>query len=184
MIAAVVAVDRAYVLYVHVHAIQCLLLFLLLLLLLLLLLFLPLPPSSFSSSYSSSFSSSFSSSSSSSSSFPPLPPPPPPEVFSSLCSQHLPDVHSHLEQLQVLTMVSVSWFLTLFLTVFDHRTATIILDCFFVDGSKVSKPTGEMTACPSSCTYLSKCASLSKFCLTCSGVQHVLRSHLNACCMD
>lgn len=60
------------------------------------------------------------------------------EVFSRLCSQHLPDLHAHLKQLQVLTMVSVSWFLTLFLTVFDHRTVTTILDCFFVDGSRVS----------------------------------------------
>lgn len=59
------------------------------------------------------------------------------EVFSRLCHEHLPEVHAHLESLQILTMLSVSWFLTLFITVMDHNAATGIIDCFFVDGSKV-----------------------------------------------
>ena len=59
------------------------------------------------------------------------------EVFSRLCHDHLPEVHAHLESLQILTMLSVSWFLTLFITVMDHNAATGIIDCFFVDGSKV-----------------------------------------------
>ena len=60
------------------------------------------------------------------------------EVFSALCSKYLPDIHRHLESLQVLKMISVSWFLTLFIAVLDHTTAVNIIDCFFVDGSKVS----------------------------------------------
>ena len=59
------------------------------------------------------------------------------EVFSRLCREHLPEVHAHLESLQILTMLSVSWFLTLFITVMDHNADTGIIDCFFVDGSKV-----------------------------------------------
>lgn len=59
------------------------------------------------------------------------------EVFSRLCQQHLPELHEHLISLQILTMLSVSWFLTLFITVMNHNDATSIIDCFFVDGSKV-----------------------------------------------
>lgn len=59
------------------------------------------------------------------------------EVFSDLCKKHLPEVHSHLESLQVLKMLSVAWFLTLFIAVMDHSAAVSIIDCFFVDGSKV-----------------------------------------------
>ena len=59
------------------------------------------------------------------------------EVFSRLCERHLPEIHAHLTSLQILTMLSVSWFLTLYVTVMDHHAATNIIDCFFVGGSKV-----------------------------------------------
>ncbi len=60
------------------------------------------------------------------------------EVFSALCSKHLPELHKHLEYLQVLKMITVSWFLTLFIGVLSHTTAIYVIDCFFVDGVKVS----------------------------------------------
>jgi hypothetical protein len=59
------------------------------------------------------------------------------EVFSKLCQQHLPEVYSHLTSLQILTMLSVSWFLTLYVTVMDHHSAICVIDSFFVNGPKV-----------------------------------------------
>lgn len=59
------------------------------------------------------------------------------EVFSKLCEQHLPELHTHLVSIQILTMLSVAWFLTLFITVLNYHDAASIIDCFFVDGSKV-----------------------------------------------
>ena len=61
------------------------------------------------------------------------------EVFSALSSKHLPELHQHLESLQVLNMISVSWFLTLFIGVLNHTTAVHVIDCFFIDGVKVGE---------------------------------------------
>ena len=60
-------------------------------------------------------------------------------VFERLTEKHLPDLYVLLKhKLQILTMVSLSWFLTIFLTVMDSEVAVNILDCFFIDGAKVS----------------------------------------------
>ncbi|XP_019848868.1 PREDICTED: TBC1 domain family member 9B-like [Amphimedon queenslandica] len=59
------------------------------------------------------------------------------EVFSRLCRQHLPQLHEHLIQIQILTMLSVNWFLTLYITVLNHNDVIGIIDCFFISGSKV-----------------------------------------------
>ena len=67
------------------------------------------------------------------------------EVFSALSSKHLPELHKHMESLQVLKMISVSWFLTLFIGVLNHTAAIFVIDCFFVDGVKVSKTQYELT---------------------------------------
>ena len=59
-------------------------------------------------------------------------------VFERLTEKHLPDLYVLLKhKLQILTMVSLSWFLTIFLTVMDREVAVNILDCFFIDGAKV-----------------------------------------------
>ena len=34
-------------------------------------------------------------------------------------------------------MLSVNWFLTLYITVLNHIDVISIIDCFFIDGSKV-----------------------------------------------
>ena len=62
------------------------------------------------------------------------------EVFSRLCRQHLPQLHEHLIQIQILTMLSVNWFLTLYITVLNHNDVIGIIDCFFINGSKVQQP--------------------------------------------
>ena len=59
-------------------------------------------------------------------------------VFERLTEKHLPELYDILKnKLQILTMISLSWFLTIFLTVMDSAVAVNIMDCFFIDGTKV-----------------------------------------------
>eukprot|EP00117_Sycon_ciliatum_P030020 scpid28782/ scgid3007/ TBC1 domain family member 9; TBC1 domain family member 9A len=57
-------------------------------------------------------------------------------VFEELLSQNLPQLHHQLLKLQVLTMVSLSWFLTVFLSVIPYSSCVVILDLFFLEGTK------------------------------------------------
>ena len=64
-------------------------------------------------------------------------------VFERLTEKHLPELYDKLKnKLQILAMISLSWFLTLFLTVMDSAVAVNIMDCFFIDGSKVHSSGG------------------------------------------
>ena len=58
-------------------------------------------------------------------------------VMDSLVAAHLPSIHSKISQLGMLHLISLSWFLTLFLSVLPYHTAVYIIDCFFYYGSKV-----------------------------------------------
>ena len=59
-------------------------------------------------------------------------------VFEWLTEKHLPELYTLLKhKLQIMAMISLSWFLTLFLSVMDNRVAVNIIDCFFIDGAKV-----------------------------------------------
>ncbi|KAF8773507.1 TBC1 domain family member 9 like protein [Argiope bruennichi] len=58
-------------------------------------------------------------------------------VLEHLTSEHLPDVHAKLVPFGVLSMISLSWFLTIFLSVIPFNSAVNIVDCFFYDGAKV-----------------------------------------------
>lgn len=59
-------------------------------------------------------------------------------VFERLTEKHLPELYDLLKnKLQILAMISLSWFLTIFLTVMDSGQAVNIMDCFFIDGAKV-----------------------------------------------
>ena len=60
-------------------------------------------------------------------------------VFERLTEKHLPELYDLLKhKLQILAMISLSWFLTIFLTVMDSDVAVNIMDCFFIDGAKVN----------------------------------------------
>lgn len=50
---------------------------------------------------------------------------------------HLPDLHVRLDDLGLIKLISLSWFLTIFLSVMPYESALYIVDCFFYDGSKV-----------------------------------------------
>lgn len=58
-------------------------------------------------------------------------------VFEDLTRDHLPELYDHLMALGILNMISLSWFLTLFLSVMRFSSAVSIMDCFFFDGAKV-----------------------------------------------
>ncbi|XP_032223477.2 TBC1 domain family member 9 [Nematostella vectensis] len=58
-------------------------------------------------------------------------------VFEDLTRDHLPELYDHLKDLGILNMISLSWFLTLFLSVMPFVCAVNIIDCFFYDGAKV-----------------------------------------------
>ncbi|XP_014285199.1 TBC1 domain family member 9B isoform X1 [Halyomorpha halys] len=59
------------------------------------------------------------------------------EVLDDLVSEHLPHLHSALQHLGMIKMISLSWFLTIFLSVMPYSSAVYIVDCFFYDGAKV-----------------------------------------------
>nr|XP_006825194.1 PREDICTED: TBC1 domain family member 9-like [Saccoglossus kowalevskii] len=58
-------------------------------------------------------------------------------VFEALTKTYLPDLFDRMDNLGLLNMVSLSWFLTIFLSVMPFESAVNIMDCFFYDGAKV-----------------------------------------------
>lgn len=58
-------------------------------------------------------------------------------VLNELVETYLPELHSHLDQLGIIRMISLSWFLTIFISVISYESAVHIIDCFFYDGAKI-----------------------------------------------
>lgn len=58
-------------------------------------------------------------------------------VLEELVSEHHPLLYKKLSPLGILNMISLSWFLTIFLSVMPFESAIHIVDCFFYDGAKV-----------------------------------------------
>ncbi|XP_036118655.1 TBC1 domain family member 8 isoform X2 [Molossus molossus] len=57
-------------------------------------------------------------------------------VFEELVREHLPELAEHLQDPAALASVSLSWFLTLFLSIMPLESAVHVVDCFFYDGIK------------------------------------------------
>nr|XP_045002825.1 TBC1 domain family member 8 isoform X4 [Jaculus jaculus] len=57
-------------------------------------------------------------------------------VFEELIKDHLPELAEHLNDLSALASISLSWFLTLFLSIMPLESAVNVVDCFFYDGIK------------------------------------------------
>lgn len=55
-------------------------------------------------------------------------------VFEELIRERLPDLAEHVPDVSSLASVSLTWFLTLFLSVLPFRSALCVLDCFFYHG--------------------------------------------------
>ncbi|CAF0909854.1 unnamed protein product [Didymodactylos carnosus] len=58
-------------------------------------------------------------------------------VFTEYCKDYLPDLYEKLKILGVASCISLSWFLTLFVSVLPFHSAMYVMDIFFFDGIKV-----------------------------------------------
>uniref|UniRef100_UPI00398EBC47 TBC1 domain family member 9B isoform X2 n=1 Tax=Pristiophorus japonicus TaxID=55135 RepID=UPI00398EBC47 len=58
-------------------------------------------------------------------------------VFEDLTRDHLPLLYEWMQELGVISTISLSWFLTLFLSVMPFESAVMVVDCFFYEGIKV-----------------------------------------------
>ncbi|XP_047226467.1 TBC1 domain family member 8 [Girardinichthys multiradiatus] len=58
-------------------------------------------------------------------------------VFEELIRERLPELAEQVPDLSTLSSVSLSWFLTLFLSVLPFQSAVCVVDCFFFQGIKV-----------------------------------------------
>ncbi|XP_048459441.1 TBC1 domain family member 9B [Rhincodon typus] len=58
-------------------------------------------------------------------------------VFEDLTREHLPLLYEWMQELGVISTISLSWFLTLFLSVMPFESAVVVVDCFFYEGIKV-----------------------------------------------
>ncbi|KAF5307076.1 hypothetical protein FQR65_LT07135 [Abscondita terminalis] len=58
-------------------------------------------------------------------------------VLDNLISEYLSSLHSKLQQLGMINIISLSWFLTIFLSVMPYESAVNVMDCFFYDGAKI-----------------------------------------------
>lgn len=57
-------------------------------------------------------------------------------VFEELIRERLPELAEQVPDLSALSSVSLSWFLTLFLSVLPFHSAVCVVDCFFFHGIK------------------------------------------------
>ncbi|EPQ03053.1 TBC1 domain family member 8, partial [Myotis brandtii] len=58
-------------------------------------------------------------------------------VFEELIQEQLPELADRLQDPSALASLSLSWFLTLFLSIMPLESAVHVVDCFFYDGIKV-----------------------------------------------
>ncbi|XP_027701388.1 TBC1 domain family member 8B isoform X1 [Vombatus ursinus] len=57
-------------------------------------------------------------------------------VFEELIREHLPQLTGHMSDMTFFSSISLSWFLTLFISVLPIESAVNVVDCFFYDGIK------------------------------------------------
>uniref|UniRef100_A0A673GMM2 TBC1 domain family member 9 n=1 Tax=Sinocyclocheilus rhinocerous TaxID=307959 RepID=A0A673GMM2_9TELE len=58
-------------------------------------------------------------------------------VFEELAHVCVPQLYDCMQALSVISTISLSWFLTLFLSVMPFESAVVVVDCFFYEGIKV-----------------------------------------------
>uniref|UniRef100_A0AAY4AM99 TBC1 domain family member 9 n=1 Tax=Denticeps clupeoides TaxID=299321 RepID=A0AAY4AM99_9TELE len=58
-------------------------------------------------------------------------------VFEELAHEYVPQLYDCMQDLGVISTISLSWFLTLFLSVMPFESAVVVVDCFFYEGIKV-----------------------------------------------
>ncbi|MBN3279690.1 TBCD9 protein, partial [Polyodon spathula] len=58
-------------------------------------------------------------------------------VFEELAREYVPQLYDCMQDLGVISTISLSWFLTMFLSVMPFESAVVVVDCFFYEGIKV-----------------------------------------------
>lgn len=58
-------------------------------------------------------------------------------MFEELTRECLPHLSEKMQELGVISTISLSWFLTLFLSVMPFASAVVVVDCFFYEGIKL-----------------------------------------------
>jgi len=58
-------------------------------------------------------------------------------VLGDLVKKFLPEIDAKIEDLGMLHLISLSWFLTLYASVVPYNVAVYVMDCFFYSGAKV-----------------------------------------------
>lgn len=58
-------------------------------------------------------------------------------ILDILIQKYLPSLHVKLVEIGMINKISLSWFLTIFLSVMPYESAVNVMDCFFYDGAKV-----------------------------------------------
>uniref|UniRef100_A0AAR2JF33 TBC1 domain family member 9 n=1 Tax=Pygocentrus nattereri TaxID=42514 RepID=A0AAR2JF33_PYGNA len=58
-------------------------------------------------------------------------------VFEELARVYVPQLYDCMQELGVISTISLSWFLTLFLSVMPFESAVVVVDCFFYEGIKL-----------------------------------------------
>lgn len=58
-------------------------------------------------------------------------------VFEELARVNVPQLYDCMQELGVISTISLSWFLTLFLSVMPFESAVVVVDCFFYEGIKL-----------------------------------------------
>ncbi|XP_077122419.1 TBC1 domain family member 9B isoform X1 [Ranitomeya variabilis] len=58
-------------------------------------------------------------------------------VFEELTREFLPLLSEKMQELGVISTISLSWFLTLYLSVMPFESAVVVVDCFFYEGIKL-----------------------------------------------
>ncbi|EGD78656.1 hypothetical protein PTSG_11761 [Salpingoeca rosetta] len=58
-------------------------------------------------------------------------------VFENLVTEFMPELGRHLEATGLLGMLSLPWFITMFVSVMPFQSAVSVLDCVFYDGARV-----------------------------------------------
>eukprot|EP00042_Codosiga_hollandica_P052495 m.667589 g.667589 ORF g.667589 m.667589 type:complete len:1033 (+) comp58508_c0_seq15:3918-7016(+) len=58
-------------------------------------------------------------------------------VFESVLAEEMPTLHEHMASLQILQLVTLPWFITVFVSAMPFQSAARVLDCFFYDGPRV-----------------------------------------------
>ena len=88
-------------------------------------------------------------------------------VLENLIREEIPDLHTRLNDLGMIKMISLSWFLTLFLSVIPYQTAVYVMDYFFFDGARVLFILA-LTILKSNEEYLMNCTDDGKVLFSCS----------------